>query len=262
MGADLGADAVLERRDDLAAGGVVLRVGGEDHHHVQRQAHREAFDLDVAFLEDVEQADLHLAGQVGQLVDGEEAAVGARQQAEVHRQLRAELQPRLGGLDRVDVADEVGDGHVGRGQLLDVAGLARPPFDRQVVAFGGDQRPAVRRERRQRVVVDLAARHHRDHLVEQVDQRAHQPRLRLAAQAEQDEVVPGEDGVDELRNHRLVVADHAREQPSPAAELGDQVVADFVLHRAPGDLAPGHRRLEGPERRGPIRLSHMAIMTP
>ena len=40
--ADLAADAVLQRRDDLAARGVVLRVGGEDHAHVERQAHRVA----------------------------------------------------------------------------------------------------------------------------------------------------------------------------------------------------------------------------
>ena len=93
--ADLGADAVLERRDDLAARRVVLGVGGEDHQHVERQPHRVALDLDVALLQDVEQADLDLAGQVGQLVDGEDAAVRPRQQPEVHRQLVAELQPAL-----------------------------------------------------------------------------------------------------------------------------------------------------------------------
>jgi hypothetical protein len=58
------------------------------------QAHRVAFDLDVAFLEDVEQADLDLAGEVGQLVHREDAAVRPRQQAVVHRQLVAELQAR------------------------------------------------------------------------------------------------------------------------------------------------------------------------
>ena len=93
--ADLRADAVLERRDDLAARGVVLGVGGERHQDVERQADRVALNLDVAFLQDVEQADLDLAGQVGQLVDGEDAAVGARQQAVVHRQLARELQARL-----------------------------------------------------------------------------------------------------------------------------------------------------------------------
>jgi len=35
VGADLGADAVFERGDDFAAGGVVLGVGGEDDGDVE-----------------------------------------------------------------------------------------------------------------------------------------------------------------------------------------------------------------------------------
>ena len=85
--ADLAADAILERRDDLAARGVIFRVGGEYQHQVERQAHRVALNLHVAFLHDVEQAHLDLAGQIGQFVDGEDAAVGARQQAVVNGQL-------------------------------------------------------------------------------------------------------------------------------------------------------------------------------
>jgi hypothetical protein len=84
VGADLAADAVLERGDDFAAGGVVFRVGGEDEQEVEGEADGEAFDLDIAFLHDVEQADLDLAGQVGQFVDGEDAAVGAGQQTVVN----------------------------------------------------------------------------------------------------------------------------------------------------------------------------------
>ena len=49
-------------------------------------------------------------------------------------------------------------------------------------------------------------------LVEQRRQRAEDARLRLAAQAEQDEVVPREDRVDELRDHGVVVADDAGKQ--------------------------------------------------
>jgi hypothetical protein len=96
--ADLAADAVLQRRDDLAARRVVFRVGGEDQQHVERQAHRVALNLHVAFLHDVEQAHLDLAGQVGQFVDGEDAAVGARQQAVVHGQLVADVLPARAAL--------------------------------------------------------------------------------------------------------------------------------------------------------------------
>ena len=79
VGANLRADAVFERSDDLAARGVVLRIGAEDQRHIQRQAHRISLNLHVAFLHDVEQADLDFSGQVGQFVDGEDAAIGARQ---------------------------------------------------------------------------------------------------------------------------------------------------------------------------------------
>ena len=76
VGADLGAEAVLQRRDDPAPVGVVLGVGRGDQHHVERQADLVAADLHVALLEHVEQADLDALGEVGELVDGEDAAVG------------------------------------------------------------------------------------------------------------------------------------------------------------------------------------------
>ena len=48
------ADAVLERRNDLPARGVVLRIGGEDHQHVKRKTNVKAANLDVLLLHDVE----------------------------------------------------------------------------------------------------------------------------------------------------------------------------------------------------------------
>ena len=229
--ADLGADAILQRRDDLAARGVVLGVRAEDQQHVEPQPDRVALDLDVPFLQDVEQADLDLAGEVGQLVDREDAAVRPRQQAVVHRQLVGELQGGTGRLDRIEVADHVGDRHVGRGELLDVARVARQPGDGKAVAFRADARAARGTERRQRIVVDLAARHDRDRFIEQIRQRAEDAALRLPAQAEQDEVVAREDGVDDLRHHGLVVADDAGKYRLLRPQACDEVLADFVFDR-------------------------------
>ena len=75
MRADLRAEAVLERRDDAPAVGVVLGVGAGHHEEVERQPDLVAADLDVALLHDVEEADLDALGQVGQLVDREDAAI-------------------------------------------------------------------------------------------------------------------------------------------------------------------------------------------
>ncbi len=132
--ADLGADAVLERGDDFAARRVVLGVRGEDDGDVELEADGVALNLDVALLHDVEERDLDLAGEVGELVDGEDAAIGARQQAVVHGELAAELVAGARGLDGVDVTDEIGDRNVRRGELFDVALDGSHPGDRRVVA--------------------------------------------------------------------------------------------------------------------------------
>ena len=54
--------------------------------------------------------------------------------------------------------------------------------------------------------------HDGDRLVQQAGEAAEDPALRLPAEPEQDEVVPREDGVDELRDDRVVVADDAGEE--------------------------------------------------
>ena len=117
--------------------------------HVERQADLVAADLHVALLEHVEQADLDALGEVGELVDGEDAAVGARHQAVVQRQLVGEV-AALGDLDRVDLADQVGDRRVGRGQLLAEAVVAMHPRRSGVVALLGDEIAGVLRHRRVR----------------------------------------------------------------------------------------------------------------
>ena len=138
VGADLRAEPVFERSDDATAVGVVLGVGAGDHQHVQRQPQRVAADLDVAFLHDVEHRHLDALGEVGQFVDGDDAAVRARDQS-VGDGLGIPEAAALGDLDRVDVTDQVGDAGVGGGQLLGVALAAVPPLHRQVVA---ESRPA------------------------------------------------------------------------------------------------------------------------
>ena len=125
MCANDAADAVLERRDDPATIGVIFRVGAEDQANVQFKPHRVASYLDVAFLEHVEQADLNLGRQIGQLVHAEDAAIAAGNQAEMHGRLAGKI-AALGVLDHVDLADQIGHGDVRRGQFFMVT-LLRPP---------------------------------------------------------------------------------------------------------------------------------------
>src|SRR5262249_6892507 len=77
MSLNLRADAVFEWRDNFAAGRVVFGIGRKDQQYIERQPDRITFNLHIPFLHNVEQSDLNLSGQVGQFVDGENAAVGA-----------------------------------------------------------------------------------------------------------------------------------------------------------------------------------------
>src|SRR6202042_495287 len=114
VGADLTADAVLERRDDFASGGVVLGVRREDQHHVDGQANGVTLNLDIAFLHDVEKTDLNLTGEVRQFVDSENAAVSARKESVVDGEFIADVLAATGCFDGIDVADHNGYGHVRR----------------------------------------------------------------------------------------------------------------------------------------------------
>ena len=92
--ANLGADAVFERRDDFSASRVVFGIRAEDDGDIERQADGISLNLHVAFLHDVEQADLNFSGEVGKFVDGEDAAIGAGQQAVVNRELARAVRGR------------------------------------------------------------------------------------------------------------------------------------------------------------------------
>src|SRR3989449_4951700 len=228
--AHLGAEAVLERRDDAPAVRVVLGVGAGHHVEIERQPHLVAADLDVALLHDVEQADLDALGEVGQLVEREDAAMRARQQAVVDRQLVSEV-TALGHLDGIDLADQIGDRDVGRGQLLTVAAVARNPLDGGLVTLLGQALATARADRSERIVVDLAAGQHRDLLVEQAHQQPRDARLGLAALAEKNDVLPGQDRVLDLRHDGVVVADDPGQEGVALPEPGDQIVAQLLLDR-------------------------------
>src|SRR4029079_16404650 len=69
-------------------------------------------------------------------------------------------------------------------------------------------------------------------LVEQADERPKNARLRLTAQSEQDEVVPREQGVHDLRHDGVFVADHAGEQRSALAQSLQEILPHLVLDRS------------------------------
>src|SRR5437879_5242978 len=230
--ANFGADAVFERGDNFSTGGVILRVRGKDDEHVERQPQRIALNLNVAFLHDVEEADLNFSGQVGQFVDGEDAAVGAREKAIVDREFVRQVAAAASRADGIDVADNVGHGHVGRGELFDKAILSRHPGDGRIVAFGGDFFATRAADGLERIVVDFAARYDRHFRIEQVDEAAQNAALGLAAQAEKNEIVPREKRIHDLRNNRVFISVDAGEEGFALFDGPEQIAAEFILDGA------------------------------
>ena len=77
------------------------------------------------------------------------------------------------------------------------------------------------------MVVDLAARDGRAPLVEQPDQGADQPGLTLPALAEQDDVVPRDQGALEVGQYGLAESDDAGERILAGSHHGQQVFSYF-----------------------------------
>ena len=89
------------------------------------------------------------------------------------------------------------------------------------------------------VVEDLGAGDDRQPLVEQVGERADHAGLGLAPLAQEDHVVAGQDGVLELRQDGLLVAEDALDQGLAGQDAGHGVAPDLLLdgHRLPAGLA-------------------------
>src|SRR5205807_9985581 len=133
------------------------RIGAEDEHDVHGNPDGKAADLEVALLEDVQQRHLDAGGEIGELVDGEDAAVRARDDAVVDHFLVGVGETLVGGLDGIDVADEIGDGDVRRSQLLAVPLVAADPGNGEVVSLLRGQAPAAFAGRLEGGAVALAA---------------------------------------------------------------------------------------------------------
>ena len=97
-----------------------------------------------------------------------------------------------------------------------------------------DQRAALGADGLIGVFRYLGAVKHRNPLVKQMGKAAHEARLGLAAFAEKDNVLAGQQGVHDLRDHRLIVALDAGKQVRAthvrAAQPFDQIAANFRLH--------------------------------
>ena len=77
--------------------------------------------------------------------------------------------PAFGHLDGVYLPDQIGDGHVGSGQLFPVSLLASQPVDRNAIPHRLDFFQACFTNGVKRIVVNLTSGQHRDFLVQEMD---------------------------------------------------------------------------------------------
>src|SRR6266849_1210425 len=112
-------------------------------------------------------------------------------------------------LDGINVADHVGDGHIRRGELLHITLIGYEPGDWRFLAMLRNQVAAAAADGTVRIVVNLAAGDIRHIGIEQRRQHANQTRFGLAAQSQENEVVPRENRVDDLRHYGIVITDDA-----------------------------------------------------
>src|SRR5262249_1615083 len=181
------------RSDDFAARGVVLGIGTEHQRDIEGQAHRITLNLDIAFLHDVEQAHLNFSGKVRQFVHGEDASVCARQQTVVNGQLAGEFMTAPCSLDRINVTDEISDGHIGSREFLDIAFFGREVSNRATFAALSNEVTATAANRSVRIVVNFAAGKIWHMEIKQRSERPQNTALSLTAESKKNEVVPGED---------------------------------------------------------------------
>src|SRR3990172_11413660 len=102
--------------------------------HIETEANRVPFDLDVTFLEDVEQSHLDLRGEVGKLVDGEDPPMSARQEAVVDRQLVRQIESASRRTNGVEISDDIRDSHIRSGKFFDVTLLATEPMNGSLIS--------------------------------------------------------------------------------------------------------------------------------
>jgi hypothetical protein len=254
VGADLGAEPVLERGDDPATVRVVLRVGRGHHQDVQRQPQDVAADLDVPFLHHVEQRHLDPLRQVRQLVQRHDPTVGPRDQPVVDG-LRVAQPPALRDPHRIDVADHVRHGRVRGRELLHVALAAVAPLDRQPVPLAGDALAGGIGDRGERVLAQLRTGHHGRPLVQQADQGAQQAGLALPALAQQHDVVAGDDRPLELGDDGRGEAVHSRPRVPSRRERIKQVVPQLLTQSAAG-VSGGTQLAEGSDVRCGAHVTH------
>src|SRR5688572_10310852 len=230
VGANLHVKAVLQRRDNAAAAGIILRIGAGDDHHIQGEPDFVTLYLNVFFFHQVKQTHLYFFGKVGQFINREDATVRARHETIVNRFLIGKITP-FGHFDRIDFTHQIGNGNIRGCQFFAVSGIAIDPLNRRVIAQLLKLFATGTANRMVRIVVDFTALNDWNAFIQQVHQAANDARLALTAFSEEDHMVSRQDGVFYFGNDRFIVAYNPRQNPFFGFEAMDEILAHLLANR-------------------------------
>src|ERR1044071_1867799 len=104
--------------------------------------------------------------------------------------------PAFSGFDWINVANDVGNGHVRRRQFLNKARVTSDPLNRCFITLHADGLTAISRDRIKRIVINFGNLDDRNLFVEEVCKLPDDPTFSLASKTQEDGVVPGENSVD------------------------------------------------------------------
>jgi hypothetical protein len=213
--------------------------------------------LNIAFLHDVEKADLHLPGEIRKLVDNEESTVGAGQEPIVNSQLVRDVLSGPSGLYWIDVADHVSDGYVGRGKFLDVSFFGGAPGNGGIIAETRAFVPALFANWPQRMIANFAPRYVRHAGVKQTCKHSRQTRLGLTPQTQKDEIVSRQDRIHDLWDHCVIKSHQTREQRFTPVQFADEIGSKLFFEGSIGlqliEKAAGAKRAQRP---GQVGVRH------
>ena len=167
--------------------------------------------MHVAFFQHIEETHLHQFIKIWKFVHGKDAAVHARNQAEVQCIFRAHAgagsKPRW-----VDFTNQVGELGAG-GQSFGVAIFAMPPGDGNAIGGVGAHLPPGAGDGVFRIFMHCASRNIqvRQPLIKEVWKHPHQAALPLTLLAKEQDVVASDDGRCQFWQDGVVIAKNAGE---------------------------------------------------
>ena len=135
--------------------------------------------------------------------------MGSGEQAEMYGSLVVQGST-LGNLDRIDLTDKIGGTHIGGSEFLNKTSIPRDIVYREFISQFLKLTLTVNTYRVKRVIMNGTAFNGGHLFIQEVYHGPDKPALALTSFTQQNHVMSAEDGIHQIGNHRLIIADQFR----------------------------------------------------